>query len=80
MAFHLPLYINIVINSIDSLWKRVNALVPGVVNMDEWLNVFHAVIVIKNTASCVCTKTNARENALVRPARVVTTIHAVSHG
>ena len=80
MALHLTLYINIVINSIDSLWKRVNALVPGVVNMDEWLNVFHAVIVIKHTASCVCTKTNARKNALVRPARVVTTIHAVSHG
>ena len=80
MALHLTLYINIVINSIDSLWKRVNALVPGVVNMDEWLNLFHAVIVIKHTASCVCTKTNARENALVRPARVVTTIHAVSHG
>ena len=80
MALHLTLYINIVINSIDSLWKRVNALVPGVVNMDEWLNLFHAVLVIKHTASCVCTKTNARENALVRPARVVTTIHAVSHG
>ena len=80
MALHLTLYINIVINSIDSLSKRVNALVPGVVNMDEWLNLFHAVLVIKHTASCVCTKTNARENALVRPARVVTTIHAVSHG
>ena len=80
MAFDLILYIIVVINAIESIWKRVNVLVPGVVNMDEWLNLFHAVIVVKDSASCVCTKTNARENALVRPARVVTTIHAVSHG
>ena len=80
MALHLIFNIIVVINAIKSFWKTMDALVPGVVNMDEWLNVFHAVIVIKHTASCVCTKTNARENALVRPARVVTTIHAVSHG
>ena len=51
MAFDFILYIIVVINAIESIWKRVNALVPGVVNMDEWLNLFHAVIVVKDPAS-----------------------------
>ena len=46
MAFDLILYIIVVINAIESIWKRVNALVPGVVNMDEWLNLFHAINVL----------------------------------
>ena len=50
-GFDLILYIIVVINAIESIWKRVNALVPGVVNMDEWLNLFHAVIVVKDPAS-----------------------------
>ena len=35
MAFDLILYIIVVINAIESIWKRVNALVPGVRNVVE---------------------------------------------
>ena len=48
--------------------------------MDERLDYFHAVIVVPDTAPGVGTKTNAREDALVGPAHIVTTIHTVAHG
>ena len=54
--------------------------VCGMVEMDERLDYFHAVIVVPDTAPGVGAKTNAREDALVGPAHVVTTIHTVAHG
>ena len=51
MALHLIFNIIVVINAIKSFWKTVDALVPGVVNMDEWLNLFHAIKVVKDPAS-----------------------------
>ena len=51
MALHLIFDIIVVINAIKSFWKTVDALVPGVVNMDEWFNLFHAIKVVKDPAS-----------------------------
>ena len=52
MALHLIFYIIVVINAIKSFWKTVNtALVLGMVNIDEWLNLFRAVKVVKDPAS-----------------------------
>ena len=36
MALHLIFNVIVVINAIKSFRKTVDALVPGVVNMDEW--------------------------------------------
>ena len=51
MALHLIFYIIVVINAIKSFWKTVNKLVLGMVNIDEWLNLFRAVKVVKDPAS-----------------------------
>lgn len=70
----------VVIYSIKFFWKTVNGSVFGVIEVNERLYLFHSIKVVPDSAPGVRAKTNAREDALVRPAHVVTAIQSVSHG
>ena len=48
--------------------------------MHEGLDHLRSVVVVPNPAPGVSAKTNAREDTLVGPTRVVTTINFVAHG
>ena len=48
--------------------------------MHEGLDHLRSIVVVPDSASGVCAKTNAGENTLVGPTRVVTTINFVAHG
>ena len=48
--------------------------------MHEGLDHLRSVVVVSNSAPSVCAKTNAWEDTLVGPTRVVTTINFVAHG
>lgn len=79
-AFQLIFDIVVVIYSMKVSWKTVNGRVFGVVEVNERLHLFHSIIVVPDPAPGVCAKTNARKDALVRPAHVVTAIQSVAHG
>ena len=77
---HLMHNIFVVINSVKSFRQTVNARGLGMVEMHEGLDHLRSVVVVPNPAPGVSAKTNAREDTLVGPTRVVTTIHFVAHG
>ena len=79
-ALQLFFDVVVVIYSMKVSWKTVNGRVFRVVEVNERLHLFHSIIVVPDPAPCVCAKTNARKDALVRPAHVVTAIHFVTHG
>ena len=58
----------------------MNGFVFRAIDVNERLYLFHSIKVVPDTAPGVCAITNARKDALVRPAHVVTTIHYVAHG
>lgn len=70
----------VVINSVKSFRKTAHAGGLGVVEMHERLYRLRSVVVVPDSAPGVCTKTNAGEDTLVGPTRVVTTINFVAHG
>ena len=78
--FHLMHNVFVVINSVKSLRQTAYARGFGVVEMHEGLDHLRSIVVVPDSASGVCTKTNAGENTLVGPTRVVTTINFVAHG
>ena len=79
-SFQLIFYVVVVIYSINFFWKTVNGSVFGLIEVNERLYLFHSIKVVPDAAPGVCAKTNARKDALVRPAHVVTAIHSVAHG
>ena len=58
----------------------MNGFVFRAIDVNERLYLFHSIKVVPDTAPRVCAITNARKDALVRPAHVVTAIHYVAHG
>ena len=70
----------VVVYSMKFFWKTVNGSVFGVIDVNERLYLFHSIKVVPDAAPGVCAETNARKDALVRPAHVVTAIHSVAHG
>lgn len=70
----------VVINSVKSFRKTAHAGGLGVVEMHEGLYRLRSVVVVPDSAPGVCAKTNAGEDTLVGPTRVVTTINFVAHG
>ena len=76
----MTLNIFVVINSVKSFRQTVNARGLGMVEMHEGLDHLRSVVVVPNPAPGVSAKTNAREDTLVGPTRVVTTINFVAHG
>ena len=70
----------VVINSVKSFRQTVNARGLGMVEMHEGLDHLRSVVVVPNPAPGVSAKTNAGEDTLVGPTRVVTTINFVAHG
>ena len=79
-ALQVMFDIVVVIYSINVIWKTVNDSVFRVIEVNERLYLFHSIEVVPDPAPGVCAKTNARKDALVRPAHVVTAIHSVAHG
>ena len=78
--FQLMDNIFVVINSVKSFRQTGHASGFGVVEMHEGLDHLRSVVVVPNSAPSVCAKTNAGEDTLVGPTRVVTTINFVAHG
>ena len=58
----------------------MNYSVFGTIEVNKRLYLLHSIKVVPDPAPGVRAKTNAREEALVRPAHVVTAIHFVAHG